>query len=149
MMKENDFCIKHIYLSPSIVKLHLRDNTIHRYSMKKIHEYANQKTPSREDLEQFRDTIDGNIWFAQKNRKPTLRELAKEYKRTIKTDLDYPIIVLDGSFMSTGAISPYSRRVLLDGTHRLLKCLLTDRKTVGVVVVTTRELLMNVTEIDG
>ena len=50
--------------------------------------------------------------------------------------------------MPDGAATPHDGWVLLDGTHRLLKCLITGRNTASVVNVTVSELLLHVAEID-
>jgi hypothetical protein len=148
MMKENDVFIRRVDANPSAVELCMTDDTIRRYPLNKVHEYANQKTASITDLEKFQNIIDRDYWFTITDRKPTLRVLAEEYLRTIGTDTDCPLTVLVGMFMPDGANTPRGGQVLLDGTHRLLKCLITGRKTVSVVEVTAGELLRHVAEID-
>lgn len=147
-MKENDVCVRRVDATPSVVELYMTDDTIRRYPLKKVHDYANQKPFSIRALAEFQKSIDRDHWFSRTGRKPTLRLLAEEYSRAISADLDCPITILSGAFMPVGANTPHDGWVLLDGTHRLLKCLLTGRNTVSVVKVTAGELLMNVTEVD-
>jgi hypothetical protein len=148
MMKENDVYIRRVDATPSAVELYMTDDTTRRYPLNKVHEYANQKPASITDLEKFQNIIDRDYWFTITDRKPTLRVLAEEYTRTIGTDTECPVTVLKGSFLPDGANTPQDGWVLIDGTHRLLKCLITGRNTVNVVEVTAGELLMNVTEVD-
>ena len=148
MMKENDAYIRRVDATPSVVELYMTDDTIRRYPLKQVHDYANQKPSSIMEVETFQNIIDKDYWFSITDRKPTLRVLAEEYIRTIRTDTDCPVTVLKGSFMPDGANTPQDGRVLIDGTHRLLKCLITGRSTVNVVEVTAGELLMNVMQID-
>ena len=99
-------------------------------------------------LHDFQTAISRDPWFYKTGRKPTIRILAEEYARAIKTDLDCPITVLRGAFMPDGAATPHDGWILLDGTHRLLKCLIRGRNTASVVNVTVSELLLHVAEID-
>jgi hypothetical protein len=130
------------------VELFMTDNTIRCYSMKKIHEYVNQKPSLEVSLAKFQKMIDTDHWFSKTGREPTLGILAEEYIRAIKTDLDCPLTGLRGVFMPAGANTPHNGWALLDGTHRLVKCLITGRSTVRVVEVTAGELLRHVAEID-
>ncbi len=147
MMNENDAYINWIFVSPQVVKLTMTDNTVRSYPMQKILEYANQKPSSLKDLEEFQGLIDKDHWFSKTGREPTLRILSEEYLRTMGTDLDCPVTVLEGKFMYEGSQTFSFGMVLIDGTHRLLKSLIKGRKTVSTVVVTARELLLHVTEI--
>jgi len=147
-MNESDVCIRQVDVNPPVVKLHMTGNTTRRYLMTKIHEYVNQKPASLVDLAKFENMVDKDHWFSKTGRKPTLRILAEEYVRAMNTDLECPITILKGTFLPDGTGSPYGAWVLLDGTHRLVKCLVTGRDKVKVVEVTADELLMHVAQID-
>lgn len=148
MMKEADVWIRRVDVNPPVVELYMTDNTIRRYPMGKIHEYVNQKSPSKIDLAKFQTMIDTDHWFSKTGRQPTLGILAEEYIRAIRTDLGCPITVLIGAFMTDGANTPDNGWALLDGTHRLVKCLIMGRGTISVVEVTADELLQHVVQID-
>ena len=147
-MKEADAFIRRVDVNPPVVELYMTDNTIRRYPMKKIHEYVNQKSPSMVDLAKFQTMIDTDHWFSRTGRKPTLGILAEEYIRAIRTDLECPITVLVGAFMTDSANTPHNGWALLDGTHRLVKCLVMGRSTVSVVEVTAGELQLHIAQID-
>jgi hypothetical protein len=88
MMKEDDVCVRRVDATPSVVELYMTDNTIRRYPLKKVHDYANQKPFSIRALAEFQKSIDRDHWFSRTGRKPTLRLLAEEYSRAISADLD-------------------------------------------------------------
>lgn len=148
-MKDTDVHIRRVNYKHSVVTLYMTDNTIRRYLMKKIHEYVNQKPSTKMDLEKFHKILNNDRWFFQKpGDEPTSNRLAVRYIRTMKTDLDCPITLLRGSFIFDGSIVPYYGYSLLDGKHRLLKCLITGENTVNAVEVTADELLLHVAEVD-
>ncbi len=84
------------------------------------------------------DDLDANYWYQAAGDVPSCRSLVRHMRRVMEVDTDYPVI-----------LSREGR--VMDGMHRICRCLLEEKKTVRAVRFTTNPApdFRQVTDIDG
>ncbi len=68
------------------------------------------------------DAVDQVTWFHEGGPRPTCREITKHCRRIMDADLSYPIILR-------------ADHRVLDGMHRISRCLLEGRETIDAKII--------------
>lgn len=105
----------------------------HTWDVYKLWELAKDLPVEEVDVEEL-SVVSRNCWFRQDD-EPTVKAISEHCAKALKSDLSYPIILnADGTVM--------------DGAHRVLKCLLQGQRTIRVVRFSTMPPAESVCEVE-
>ena len=96
-------------------------NKIWRWKAKTLWEFSQKYDVHDLPVENFLDELNKDRWFSNYHT-PTVINVARHLTRVLNADLQFPIIV-------------FNNKIVLDGTHRLVKAILLGEKTVRAIVL--------------
>jgi len=96
-------------------------NKVWKWKAKTLWEFSKRFEIQDLAVEGFFDELNKDRWF-NNSHTPTVINIARHLTRVLNADLRFPIIV-------------YKNKIILDGTHRLVKAILIGETTIHAIVL--------------